>query len=592
MGRRMKKILGLTAIVAALLSVMGAECLAANMTISYNLEQAQGEAPRVKAYVNGSKASGKLNLQARVTGTDLPSGVTLRQEGIQKFSDSGEGIRYIVLFDNSASVDASQFQRAKKELLKMRQSMRSKDRMELYTVGSRHARGEKKKIISSVGKKYLSQDKVRLRKIARTGKKTVLYRSLTQILDSVDNGQQRTVVLLITDGEDDSQGKNNRTYEVNPAVRDSKVPIYGILLKNVSKKPDRVKMANTRKNILNEQIGRGYFEECNSAKSVSSGFSILKKIWMKDTYVVSFREEHNSNKTTAKAALSLRGNGVEMSLKAGKFSYSEVGEPDSQPPVISDIKKTGGKSIQFRLRDAECSVVCGGEDVRNYTVKSKDNKVWKIAKVSRKNTMDDTYEMVFEDALYSGKYTMECTGITDDSQERNEIKEKASFTFKGLNEKKEQMKDTVKSYWWILLFVIVLAIGILLVVIAKKRPAKIVEVESGSLHKADSKTIRLTITDRTGAIRDVDWTVEGSIFVGRSDICNIYFDDDRLSKQHFAIEATKMACYIDDLESTNGTFVNGVKLASRRMLLDGDEITAGREKFQFHLVDDGGDCQA
>ena len=49
------------------------------------------------------------------------------------------------------------------------------------------------------------------------------------------------------------------------------------------------------------------------------------------------------------------------------------------------------------------------------------------------------------------------------------------------------------------------------------------------------------------------------------------------------IEVTKMGCYLEDLESTNGTFVNGVKVTGRRMLLDGDIITAGREKIVFHI---------
>lgn len=591
MGRRLRNILGMATVIMILSMGTGMETYAAGMTVPYNIEQAQGHAPKVKAYINGSKISGKLYLQGKVAGDDFDSGINLRQENIQKFSKSGEGIHYIVLFDNSASVDISQFKQAKKELLKMRQSMKDADRLDLYTVGSNHARGEKKRIISSVGKKHLSQDKKRLRKISRTGKKTVLYRSLTQILDSVDNSRQRTVVLLITDGEDDSQGKNNKTYEVNPAVKNSKVPIYGILLKNISKKPNKEKMANTRKNILNEQVSRGYFEECVSAGNVSSGFSVLNNIWQQKTYVVSFREENNSNKTTANATLLLTGSGAEMTLKAGEFSYSDVGEADGQPPELSGIKKTGNKSIQFRLRDAECSVIHGGEDIKNYTVKSKDNKVWKIAKVSRKSAADDTYEMLFEEELYSGKYTIECKGITDDSQEKNVMNQKTAFTFKGLDGKKERLKDTVRSYWWILLFVIVLVIGIVLVIIVKRRPEKIVEMDAQSLHKADSKLIRLTITERTGTVRDVEWTVEGSIFVGRSDICNIYFDDDRLSKQHFAIEANKMACYIEDLETTNGTFVNGVKLSGRRMLLDGDEITAGREKFQFYMVDAGGERQ-
>lgn len=44
------------------------------------------------------------------------------------------------------------------------------------------------------------------------------------------------------------------------------------------------------------------------------------------------------------------------------------------------------------------------------------------------------------------------------------------------------------------------------------------EVPADDLMKADSKLIRLIITDRTGKIREVEWNVEGSIFVGRSNI--------------------------------------------------------------------------
>ena len=153
----------------------------------------------------------------------------------------------------------------------------------------------------------------------------------------------------------------------------------------------------------------------------------------------------------------------------------------------------------------------------------------------------------------------------------------------GVNAKIATVKSTVKAYWWIGLIILVVIIGIIALRIIRKKAVKIVEVNPDDLIKADRKLIRLTITDRSGAIKDVEWDVEGSLFVGRSDICNIYFDDDRLSKQHFVVEVNKMGCYIEDLESTNGTFVNGVKITSRRMLLDGDIITVGREKIVFHM---------
>lgn len=585
MGRRVRIILLFVALFVCLPVVNGQ---AAGVTSNYNIEQAQGNAPTVKAYINGAKTSDKMVLSAQVTGTEFPNGIAMRQEGVQSFERSGEAMHYIVLLDNSASVDEKQFAVVKKQLVKFRQTMKDKDALELYTVGSNASRGNKSKVAVSNGKNNVKADCEKIKRIKRNKGKTVLYRSLTQILQSADNAKTRTVILIITDGEDDSQGKNNKTYEVNPLVKTSKIPIYGILLKNVSRKPNKEKMANTRKNILNEQVSRGYYAECASTKSVARGFAQLQKIW-KQTYVTVFREENNSNKITTNASLVISSNGQEARLTSGAFSYNTIGEDDTVAPELSAVKKTGSKSIEFCLKDDKTAKIFGAEKKENYTVKSSDRKVWKIAKVRQKSAVDDSYELVFEDELYSGKYTLECTGITDDSQKKNEINQKKEFEFQGLNGKQEKVKDVITSYWWILLIAVVIILGIVIVIVIKKRPQKIVEVDPESLIKAECKKVRLTITDRTGAVRDVDYNIEGSIFVGRSDICSIVFDDDRLSRQHFAIEVTKMACYIEDLETTNGTFVNGVKITGRRMLLDGDVITVGREKIVFRLMDGGGD---
>jgi hypothetical protein len=186
--------------------------------------------------------------------------------------------------------------------------------------------------------------------------------------------------------------------------------------------------------------------------------------------------------------------------------------------------------------------------------------------------------------FYNDTYTLRCTNIRDTSQDKNAMNATVEFSIaNGLNEKDVLREEKIKSYWWIALLLLVLIIGIILIIIIHRKKSTQTGLEPEELVQADTKQIRLTITDRAGLIKDVEWNVEGSLFVGRSDICNIFFDDDRLSKQHFVVEVNKMGCYIEDLESTNGTFVNGVKLTNRRMLLDGDVINAGREKFVFHI---------
>ena len=228
-------------------------------------------------------------------------------------------------------------------------------------------------------------------------------------------------------------------------------------------------------------------------------------------------------------------------------------------------------------------------ELSNYMVQSAaekgDGKIWTIDAVNAVSKDNEvTVTLTMAEDFYNGDYILRCSNIRDQSQDANEMDAAAEFSItKGVDAKNAAVKETVQSYWWIGLVLLVILIGMILIFAVRKRKVEVVSIDPDELKKADSRKIRLTITDRAGMIKDVEWNVEGSLFVGRSNICNIYFDDDRLSKQHFVVEVNKMGCYIEDLESTNGTFVNGVKITGRRMLLDGDVITAGREKMVFHL---------
>ena len=98
------------------------------MTKAYNVEQAVGKAPIVKAYVNGKKINGKNSLEGKIAGADFAEDIQINLEEKEQFSKSGEGIHYIILFDNSKSVDEWQFLQAKKELVRLRQNMAENDR--------------------------------------------------------------------------------------------------------------------------------------------------------------------------------------------------------------------------------------------------------------------------------------------------------------------------------------------------------------------------------------------------------------------------------------------------------------------------------
>lgn len=52
-----------------------------------------------------------------------------------------------------------------------------------------------------------------------------------------------------------------------------------------------------------------------------------------------------------------------------------------------------------------------------------------------------------------------------------------------------------------------------------------------------------------------------------------------MSGVHFALETDQQSCYVSDLGSSNGTFVNGRRIAARTRLQPGDKITAGQTQF-------------
>jgi len=60
--------------------------------------------------------------------------------------------------------------------------------------------------------------------------------------------------------------------------------------------------------------------------------------------------------------------------------------------------------------------------------------------------------------------------------------------------------------------------------------------------------------------------------VGRDDTCDIMIPQRQISRQHIIIHQSPDGVLIEDLNSRNGTWVNGLRLEGSRPLSDGDEI--------------------
>ena len=65
------------------------------------------------------------------------------------------------------------------------------------------------------------------------------------------------------------------------------------------------------------------------------------------------------------------------------------------------------------------------------------------------------------------------------------------------------------------------------------------------------------------------------IIIGRSSDLDMVLVEDMVSRRHAKISSTDAEVYIQDMGSTNGTFVNGEKIAGRALLHEGDRILVG-----------------
>jgi two-component system, cell cycle response regulator len=79
---------------------------------------------------------------------------------------------------------------------------------------------------------------------------------------------------------------------------------------------------------------------------------------------------------------------------------------------------------------------------------------------------------------------------------------------------------------------------------------------------------------------------DGENIVGRDPRCAVWVDASGVSRRHARMVLTPEGVSIEDLDSSNGTFVQGGKLAAPRALADGDQIEIGSATLRFRAWSD------
>jgi len=77
--------------------------------------------------------------------------------------------------------------------------------------------------------------------------------------------------------------------------------------------------------------------------------------------------------------------------------------------------------------------------------------------------------------------------------------------------------------------------------------------------------------------------IEGKSLIGRSEECDVFLVDPSVSRTHAIVEVVNGEPNVRDLGSTNGTFVNGMRVESSA-LRSGDELRFGNTQMRFEAA--------
>ena len=243
----------------------------------------------------------------------------------------------------------------------------------------------------------------------------------------------------------------------------------------------------------------------------------------------------------------------------------------------------------------------GPEEVSHYKVLC-DGKEQVIKRVAA-NENKDRVEILLKNHLRNTGYTIEFSDLFDTETGKNSLRNGEQFIeVQNVTEWTlgDRLKILFREWLPLVLAIVVLLIIIFIIIFTRRLKHRHFVVVNGEVVKGsnikeqyhvevepkkDGIPLVMWISNGKDEPKKVDCMLDGSLCVGRSSReCDVYCDDPMMSKQHFMLSFEKDGhLYITDLESTNGTSVNGIQIKEKWKLMPRDEVSAGNLKFFFEL---------
>jgi hypothetical protein len=140
---------------------------------------------------------------------------------------------------------------------------------------------------------------------------------------------------------------------------------------------------------------------------------------------------------------------------------------------------------------------------------------------------------------------------------------------------------TLRIVFLVLLYIFVFLVARTVYRELKPAPARSAIEKAPAKAARGRRKARLVMANGTGRRKQASWELVGEIVIGRASECAISIDDEFTSNLHAKIYQTEGRYYVEDLGSTNGTYVNGRRIHYPTELRGGDRIKIGRTMMEF-----------
>ena len=138
----------------------------------------------------------------------------------------------------------------------------------------------------------------------------------------------------------------------------------------------------------------------------------------------------------------------------------------------------------------------------------------------------------------------------------------------------EQFLELLKFLFLALLYIFFIWVVIMSLLQLRKPKKPIRSSKKDKNEEAQTATTYL-LTIEPQDTQGTEYPLEEEMFLGRDEECEITISDSFTSHRHARIFLEENTLYLEDLTSTNGTFVNGEKIEKPHLLEQRDRIQIG-----------------